>query len=553
MYRSLTIALIVILLMVGCAEKQDPKKAVGSTLKTDAEKFFRFNNKTTINIVPSKTPGLSNIDVVYPYPNFNPQTSVDTMTNPIGNMMDGFFKTDRTVESVTITVRDTTVTGPVIGVFRITQPQFREAKKSNPVVYRALAPFFELDGSYLIQMNLNTVAKSAKDLSISRSVNETNNLTTVTVAFRLERKSDARVKNSPLDSINVFEELVSNIVKTTFETDQTIDDVVVSADVIGADERDNISTHLADFKMSRPEFLVINERWDNLRYKIYDRISYAPLYLADYISLSAVLSIDYNDTTVIYLYDEDQFKNIDTTVAHVSTDIAALVKRFFASYPLIDSLEIHAKAKIPAVEGKVSPDGIHQIVEDFVVVSVDRSTFDTLEIDKLTNEQQLFNFETVWDRSVLDLKVRSDLFGAKTYFRSISFPQDNDAVIDLDSCVLVTDPLIKGKINMVIQQYKDGQMVSLEDEVYEVMGDTAKKLMYNIHPPYLESVTFNLMRVYRDTTGQEIEVKDLGSVTFVRQPDVNYWFQTLDPAEITWIEEGADSLDIADEEVLCQI
>jgi hypothetical protein len=470
----------------------------------------------------------------------------------MGNMLDGFFKLPRTVDKVTIVVKDGAMDGPTIGTLAITQDQIKEIKKTQPMLYKELHRFFRLDDRYLMEMNLAGITKNLKDLMITRALNETTNLTTLQISFKLDPTKDARVRVTPLDSIALFEELIANVVKTAFESDANVYRVEIESDLLTFDPRWPDSARIASYSINRDEFATINEKWDNLRYKIYDEIDYAPIFLADFIADSTVVSMEYNESSVIYLFDEAAFKTIDTTVGAVEKDATTVISTLLDKYPLIQTVEVHMKAKVPAEEGRVSSDGIHEIIEDFLVVTADRATYGTLDKTKLSNQQFLFNFPVRWDRSAPDLKIRSDLFASKGYFRAIEFPAADEAVVTLDTCLFTVEPTFKGKITSTLIQIKDGRAVMLEDTVYGLLAGSARELIFDIHPPFLETITFNLQRVYRDTTGAETEVKDLGSVTWDKQPEANYWFQTVDPETLEWVQESSDSLDIADDEVLCQ-
>ena len=93
---------------------------------------------------------------------------------------------------------------------------------------------------------------------------------------------------------------------------------------------------------------------------------------------------------------------------------------------------------------------------------------------------------------------------------------------------------------------------SVEDEVYNQMSIYAKKLIFDIHPPFLQTVEIQIERVFLDTTGNEIDVTPLGTLIFDKEDEANYWFQTEDPAELEWVIEIDEDLDIDDDEVLCQ-
>ncbi|MBN2458377.1 hypothetical protein JXB31_04580 [Candidatus Woesearchaeota archaeon] len=549
--------MVLALALAGCSsDSKGKEQSPYDIMKADAERFFRLNSLCKVTVVPSPTmPGQSDIEVLYPIQGIDPSLGTASITNAIASSLENYFKEERQVNNVKIIIRENTEQGRLIGTFEITKPELKKLQQGNPYIFDFMPRYLKLDEKFLVEINLMKYAKSAKDVTIERVFNETANKTTIEISFKLERGITGNTAaQNPLDSISVFENLVANIVRTTFESDSNIDMVKLRADLAEPDSRWSQGTLLAEYGLGREKFSEIVEKWDNLRSMIYSEIEYAPIFLADYISESTVVSMDYNDTTTINLYNEERFESIDKSVARAEEDSAKIIKRMFDSYPELKRIDIVVKAKIPAKEGSPSPDGIHEIVHEFYKVSAGRSTYLGLDTEKLTDRQMLFNFEQTWDDKVSELEIITNLFASSSYYRGIVFGQgQSEATVTIDSCLFERDERLKQKISDVYEQISAGNtMFILEDEIGEILREYSRKLVFDIHPPYLDKVTFGLERVFRDTTGNEADVKDLGSISFDREEDANYWFQTVDPNTLVWVEVDESTLDIANDEVLCQ-
>ncbi len=556
MKKRAFLVVFAILIILGCSKSgTDSSSQQGSTLQEDASRFFKFNQETDVELIPVEgMPGQYDIGVAYPVQNFDPSEGTKQLSNNFAGIIDNFLSTPRDVRNIKIILLDGSNDGKQIGVFEISKDEFMLMKTKSASIYQGIGKYMKLEEQFQVEVNLLKYAQNAKDVKILRTTDNSSNETMISVRFKLEKNTDSSGwQKTPMDDQKLFEELIANIVRTTFESDSAIKKVSIEADVTQKDDRWNQSTMIANYQIDRDEFDIILDKWDDLRYRIYDKINYTPIFLMDYVSDSTVLGMEFNKTTVANLYDEDDFESIDKTVAKVEKDAVTIIENLFDKYSLVNNIELHFKAKIPAEEGKVSPDGIHQIVPDFLVVKASRAAYGPLDIEKLTPEQILYNFDTTWSQKAPELKIRSDLFRKDDYFRKIEFnPAMDEADISIDSCLFLKDELIGPQVKAVIKQIKEGYDADLEEEIHDIIAEYSKKLIFNIHPPFLQSVTFNIERVYLDTTGNEIDVKELGSMTLLKQEEANYWFQTESPDELEWIIEDNDDLDIDNDEVLCQ-
>ena len=495
-------------------------------------------------------PGAQDIRVVYPIQDFDPKIGLAPITNNFAAGIDNFLSKGHAVNRITIIMMDGSPEGRHLGDFSITKSEFTALKSRSPDFFREMHSYVELDQGFSVELGLMQLAQSAKDVTIVRE--DIDQGVAISVSFKLERQKQNAWQKTPLDSIDMFEQLMANTVRTAFESDSKITRVLVRADIDEEDSRTD-STMIANYEMERDEFEAIIGRWDDLRYRIYDDINYTPIFLMDYATESTVLSMDFGRKTVVRLSYEPAYQSIGKTIGQLERDASEMIRYLFGKYSNVEEAELRFIAKVPAEKGKPTIDGVHEIVQDFLVVNAHKGVFTAMKTEGLTPQQVLYNFNTVWSAKALELSIRESLFQAKDYFRSIEFSAAHDeAIVVIDSCLLTNDMFYRPRVDAVQKQLAQGYKANLEDEVYRILEESAKKLIFDIHPPFLQSATFSLEAVFRDTTGHETEVRDLGGVTFGKEDIANYWFQTEDPSELEWVEEESDSLDIDNDEVLCQ-
>jgi hypothetical protein len=546
---------IVLLSILGCSdESQESANSPTAIIQQQAEAFFKFSPDTQISVIPSTdTPGSFNVEVMYPVPNFDPSQGTKAYTNNYASKLQTFFNLDQNLDKVKIFM--VTAEGEKIGTLETSKQDFIDAARSGMDIYSYTSRNLELNRKFLVETRLTGISSEAQNIQIERGFNESRNTTALKVSFELKvDKYKPEWQKSATDDISLFENLVSSIVKTVFETDTDVDEVLVVAVKADEDDRWNQSSIIATYSMERGEFEEIVEKWDDLRYKIYDDIEYTPIYLMDYAATSNLVSMDYNKTTYISMYYDKDFETIDKTIDLITADAESMIVNIFENYELVNDIEIDFKVKVPAREGEISSDGIHSIIEDFVIIRAQRAVFDGLRTDELTPIQTIYNFDMEWHPRGPDLMIRSNLFQSSDFYRQIEFSSGmSEAEITLDSCIFQHDKYIKPRIAGIRRMIAQGsQYSSLEDEIYNIIAEYAKKLIFDIHPPFLDTVTINIERVYLDTTGNEIDVTELGYVVFEKQDEANYWFQTEDPEDLEWIIELEDEIDIDDDEVLCQ-
>jgi len=543
------ILFLIIILITSCSSDNDSQ----NEQLDNRIKLLKFNPETQVQLSQSsEMPGQLAAHVIYPYKDFNPASGTAFMSNFFARQLPAYFSSVQGVYNVEIEIREDTPNGKLIGTLRINRDEMGELNKNPGTINKMLQSYIELDSEYMVEMKLLTLAKNADKVKISREKGpDDENI--IRIELVLDREKIENVPINVLQNHEMFEEMVASTVRTTFETDDNIDYVVLYISLNKEDPRWP-GTEFANYTLDRESFEAIVAKWDDLRYKIFEDIVYEPIFLADFIAESTVTNFTGNDSMLINLYYDEKFKDIDDTVGLVTADAKNLIVRLFDSYPDTDEIELHFKAKVPAREGEVSSDGVHSIISDFLVVRADRYTYEDLQSDELTPMQFLYNFDMVWDDRGPDLVIRDNMWINTGYFRSIEFSDEQrEAEIVLDSCLFTKDKMISGDIKTVRNAISRGNYdESVEDVVYNSLFDASRSLVFDHHPPFLETVTITIERVYRDTTGNEIDVTELGTVSFEKEADANYWFQTIDPDDLEWIFETEDSLDIDDDEVLCQ-
>jgi len=469
-------------------------------------------------------------------------------------MVDIFLTKGYAVNTITIELYNNDI---YMGNILIETEEFLKIKASGLSIYSYVSRQLTLDQKIQVEMNIKSAAKSAKEIVIEKIENTTTDETTIDIKFKLKSEPNLaywQKADHPLYSIDAFETLVSDLVKLTFEADESIDRVNVRSDADEMDARWNTSSMIGKFSMGRIEFEEIVDKWDDLRYIIYDEIEYSPIFLMDYKSQSTVTSLEFDDHTLIEAYYEDNFKSIDTTINLITKDCDEMISSIFDDYPDVTEVEIKFKAKVPAREGEISSDGIHSIVKDFVIINAQRDIYEQILTIELTPIQTMYNYEMIWQDRASELMIRDNMFTTPAYFREIEFSDgQSEVTLTIDSCLFEKDVNMKTYIAGVKKAVAKGNTdLSLEEEVYNQLFTHVRKLIFDFHPPFLDTVNIYIERVYLDTTGHEIDVTELGTLVFEKQEEAHYWFQTEHPDDLEWLIELEDELDIDDDEVLCQ-
>jgi len=549
--KYLIISLLLILL-IACSSEDKKDKPL--SLQEQIAQDLKFNAESKVQLFPSSTPGLNDIVATYPLKDFDVSRGTTSLTNGITGIVDVFLTKGYSVNTVKIDIYNNDV---YMGSILIEPEEFKKIKASGLSIYTYVKSQMKLDQKFQVEVNIKNYAGSAKDILVEKINNATTNETIIDIKFKLKREpnlADWQKKNHPLYHIKVFELLLSDLIKLTFESDEGIDRVRVRSDIDELDSRWNNSFLIGKYEMDRIAFEEIVEKWDDLRYNIFEDIEYSPIFLVDYIAVSNITAIEFGKNTVIDAYYIEKFKSIDVTMDLITTDIDNLIETIFNDYKEVEDITINFKAKVPAKEGDITSDGIHYIVKDFIVTKAQRDIYETIIFKELTPVQTMFNYDVTWHDRASELSIMDNMFTTPGYFRKIEFSDNQkDVSITMDSCIYERDALMKGYIQGVKRALvKDDNTVSLEDEIYTQTAEHIRKLIFDFHPPYIETVNFYIEMVYIDTTGHEIRVDELGTLVFEKQEEALYWFQTEHPDELEWIIEIEDNLDIDDDEVLCQ-
>jgi len=549
--KYLIISLLLILL-IACSSEDKKDKPL--SLQEQIAQDLKFNAESKVQLFPSSTPGLNDIVATYPLKDFDVSRGTTSLTNGITGIVDVFLTKGYSVNTVKIDIYNNDV---YMGSILIEPEEFKKIKASGLSIYTYVKSQMKLDQKFQVEVNIKNYAGSAKDILVEKINNATTNETIIDIKFKLKREpnlADWQKKNHPLYHIKVFELLLSDLIKLTFESDEGIDRVRVRSDIDELDSRWNNSFLIGKYEMDRIAFEEIVEKWDDLRYNIFEDIEYSPIFLVDYIAVSNITAIEFGKNTVIDAYYIEKFKSIDVTMDLITTDIDNLIETIFNDYKEVEDITINFKAKVPAKEGDITSDGIHYIVKDFIVTKAQRDIYETIIFKELTPVQTMFNYDVTWHDRASELSIMDNMFTTPGYFRKIEFSDNQkDVSITMDSCIYERDALMKGYIQGVKRALvKDDNTVSLEDEIYTQTAEHIRKLIFDFHPPYIETVNFYIEMVYLDTTGHEIRVDELGTLVIEKQEEALYWFQTEHPDELEWIIEIEDNLDIDDDEVLCQ-
>jgi len=406
---------------------------------------------------------------------------------------------------------------------------------------------------YILEQKLKTKNNGLSYVILEESTDEELNSTRFDLNLGIEK---SELKQNIMFTKRSFEDFTSRVIQRIFTEYSRVTELNIGLYSSEIDNRtsENI-TLIANYSINRDEYNEINKNWDKLVIKIYDDIIYTPIFLMDFVAESEIEALEYGDSTTLYLYYPEAYEDFITTREVLYGDARNIIEYMFSKYDKVNTITVIFKAKIPATGASV--DG-HQIIHDFVTISANSGDFDNLVAENLDNNQYMFNFDAVWHSSGLQLSISENLFESfdEYTFREISFDNNNkDATIIIDSCHLLNSEI--RDYNKIIDVYQKLQAeeetkTSLEEEVANAFYKVSRNTIYKIHPPFLETVVFGFERVHRDTTGNEIDVLDMGSISFEMQEGAFYWFQTLDSDELVWVEELDDDLDIDDDDDLCQ-
>ena len=234
------------------------------------------------------------------------------------------------------------------------------------------------------------------------------------------------------------------------------------------------------------------------------------------------------------------------TIDTIEKDAVEIVFNLLNYYEDINQIDINFKTKLPAEENDESADGVHKIIHDAYTVSVSKGLANSINRDNLNNQQILYNFNQKWDNEMIKKNIAESIwverfrgYGVELEnIREITINSIDDVTVELDSCEIE---------NAYNQKLIGGGEVCGEYCVYTKLINLGNKTMYQVHPPYVETITFIITKVTIDQTGNE-ETEEFGEIMIEKDPNTNYWFQTEEDLE--WFEVE-DDLDI-DGDNLCQ-
>jgi len=382
-------------------------------------------------------------------------------------------------------------------------------------VQRVMLPDYELEQKLVTNKNGVTY------LVLDEIRDEQENMTVFNISVGIRENSE---KQNILFTKRNFENFYSRTIQRVFTDYPRVDQMELALYVTEIDNRsaENL-TKVSTYTIDRVTYGEINKNWDNLVIRIYDEIEYTPLFLLDFVCTSDVLKLVWGKNAEVTLYYDESYEDFDTTQRIIEKDARNAIDYLFEKFKSVDSLRLVFKAKVPA-EDKTVRSG-HQILHDYVVFSATRSSFEGIIAENLDSQQYLYNYEQVWNDKAMELNIKENLLESvnKYTYRSFEFTNDDkDVRILIDGCTLIDTNIDEFREieDVYSLLHSEGETTSsVEEEVGRAMPKVARKLIFNIHPPYLETVTFAYERVLRDTTGNEIEVIDLGSISYEMQED----------------------------------
>ncbi len=426
-----------------------------------------------------------------------------------------------------------------IAVVNITGDEFNALKETYEDPQYKIGEYITYHPFFLVELRLRTEKTGIKNLIVG----EVNDSGEAVTEIRYEPANVKTLGDKAGDKLQ-FDENFANIIRYSFEAGPTISKIrlIAQTDYIDNRSSENTST-IAQFEETREDFEQIMDNWDSYRSRIIDQINYTPIFLLDMISDSTIENLELGpQTSVDAFYDRD-YVRMTKTVDAIEQDAVNTIYALFDNYPYIDQVTLRYKAKLPADDTSISADGVHQIIHDAFVVTVSRSASKDVNRGKLSNKQILYNFHPKWDKKMMTQDIRANIgseYGTAgiddANFRSIEMPSDDEAVVDIDSCEIKDDYF-----------RTIGKEICAKECVSQRLEKLGNRTMYQIHPPYLEKLTFKITSVYLDQSGHE-DTTDMGEMVFEKDPDTNYWLQT--EPDVKWYDLS-DDLSL-DKDKLCQ-
>jgi len=412
-------------------------------------------------------------------------------------------------------------------------PQFKIGEYVN------YHPFFQ------VELKLKTQQVDIKNLIVGEIVD--NNTGEAITEIRYEPKNVNTLGTRDDDKIT-FEENFANIIRYSFEADPNIDRIRLIAQTDYIDNRSGIpASTIASYESNREDFEAIMENWDNYRYRIYEQMDYTSIFLLDLLSSSTIQTLEFGEASSIEAFYDEEYNRITKTIDTIEEDAVELIYGLFGYFEEVETIKIDFKLKLPADDDSESADGVHQIIHDAMVLEVERIEAERVNTETLENKQILYNFNVQWDseNKIYEKNLAESLW-EEIYrgtgvdlqnIRSIDIPNEKEAIIEFNSCEFLEDC-----------NKRKGKDTCGEDCVYDRLITMGNKTIFQIHPPYLNTLTFKLSRVTLDLSGNE-EIEDFGEIVFEKDDNTNYWLQTEE--DIEWFEDDDNlMIDCSD---MCQI
>jgi hypothetical protein len=560
---------LILSLLVLCSCTEEANKTVQENPKLKIEKKIKsiFKLNTNAEYTVTKETGGYNVDISYtPFNVFKYKSEdADKRTFEISqySYLKNLYSSNLQIKSITIKAIEKSqklVANPTgqlhllsqsndsvtreLSTINITKEEFDELNELYEDPQFKMNEFLTYHPFFLVELKLKTQKVDIKNIIVGELIdNETGNQLT---EIRYEPKNVKTIGSREKDKIE-FEENFANIIRYSFEADETIEEIRLIAQKDYFDNRsgDSKST-IASYQSTRTEFEKIMDNWDNYRYKIYEDMEYTDIFLLDLVSTSKIIDFEFDKISKVNAYYDEEYKLVVRTIDTIEKDAVEIVFNLLNYYEDINQIDINFKTKLPAEENDESADGVHKIIHDAYTVSVSKGLANSINRDNLNNQQILYNFNQKWDNEMIKKNIAESIwverfrgYGVELEnIREITINSIDDVTVELDSCEIE---------NAYNQKPIGGGEVCGEDCVYTKLINLGNKTMYQVHPPYVETITFIITKVTIDQTGNE-ETEEFGEIMIEKDPNTNYWFQTEEDLE--WFEVE-DDLDI-DGDNLCQ-
>ncbi|MEM4267898.1 MAG: hypothetical protein QXK37_03615 [Candidatus Woesearchaeota archaeon] len=390
---------------------------------------------------------------------------------------------------------------------------------------------------FLTELKLRTNKAGINNMMVSEGFDNQTNKTFSEIFYE---PTNSMTFGDTKDDKKKFEDDFADIIRYSFESNPEIGRIRVVAQANKVDNRSYPTDTIATYEITREKFESIMNNWDDFRFTIYKEINYTPIFLLDLVSTSQIESMNHNKTVTINATLQG-WTSIENSIKTVQEDAVKIIYEILHYDKNIDSIYIQFTGVIPVEESatylsdtsiELTKDKTHQIIRKFFTVKASRDKAMSVNTEKLTPEQIIYNFEWYWDPRVEMYNLVSNMGIKKQNIREIKYIGDKSLSVSVDVC-----------------QFTDSSGKAKRESVNRSITTIANNTIFKVHPPYLEAIHFEVKKIILDQLGQE-EVSDVGSVIFEKDPLTKYWFQTVEAPE--WIKQKKITISLNENLTYCQ-